>query len=114
MAPWYWPLGQKGSKVSQISKGLPGRVVCPVCRGSIQLSVQLPVPMWKAILFPAMLILIFLAGALQLDGLIATGIELTGPGFVIASAVAAVGLVAWFLSRKDTQGFYCPHCGYSE
>ena len=87
---------------------------CPACRATVQRHPILPAPMWKLILFPALLIVAILVGALQLDGLIHTGFEFTAPAFVIASSLAIVGIIAMALSRKDSSGFYCRQCGYSE
>ena len=87
---------------------------CPVCREAVHTHTIPSTPMWKLILFPGLLILALLVGALQLDGVIHTGFEFTAPAFVIASLVVAVGLVAMFLSRNDTHGMYCHQCGYSE
>lgn len=87
---------------------------CPVCCEAIRRQPVLPAPMWKLILYPALLICALLVGALQLDGVIDTGFEITSPAFVVAISIAAVGLLAMFLSRKDSGGFYCHQCGYSE
>lgn len=87
---------------------------CPVCCEAIQPQPVLQTPMWKMILFPALLICALLVGALHLDGVIDAGFEFTAPAFVVAISLAAVGLLAMFLSRKDAARFYCHQCGYSE
>ncbi len=87
---------------------------CPVCREAVQAQAIPGTAMWKLILYSGLAISAMLVGALQLDGLINTGFEFTAPAFIIAGALVAVGLLAMFLSRKDSHGFYCHQCGYSE
>lgn len=87
---------------------------CPVCLEAVQAQAIPGTAMWKLILYSGLAISAFLVGALQLDGFINTGFEFTAPAFIIAGALVAVGLVAMFLSRKDSYGFFCHQCGYSE
>lgn len=88
------------------------RTRCPVCCEAVQSHLIPSVPMWKLILFSALMICAVLLGAVQLDGLIDTGFEFTAPAFVISSSLVAVGLIAMFMSRKDDSGFNCHQCGY--
>ena len=89
------------------------QIVCPECQADVEPH-RFTTPMWKAILFPALAITAFLVGALQLDGVLDTGLEVTGPAFVVAGAIVVVGLVPMAMSYKDKIGFYCRNCGYSE
>lgn len=99
---------------SQPDRGLLPRVyACPSCGGPVD-RYPLPAPMWKLILFPALLMSALLVGGLQLDGVMNTGLEITAPAYVIVSALLVAGILGWFLSMKDGTGMHCSQCGYSE